>query len=114
MIRDQGEAAVLVEGSDEEGFWIAGYALQERSFEQEELRDAYLTAYQMMQHGGERTGELLSAYLNGEMGYLPQRLEETEIVEVFGKYKPVARKVQPVLGTIPEEFRIERNIVGDP
>ncbi|KNZ71851.1 hypothetical protein J132_05808, partial [Termitomyces sp. J132] len=30
------------------------------------------------------------------------------------KYKPVARKVKPVLGTSPEEFRIERHIIGDP
>ena len=30
------------------------------------------------------------------------------------KYKPVARKVRPVLGTLPARFRIERNIIGDP
>ena len=30
------------------------------------------------------------------------------------KYKPVARKVQPILGTLPSRFRIERNIIGDP
>ena len=30
------------------------------------------------------------------------------------KYKPVAEKVKPVLGTSPEEFRIERCIAGDP
>src|ERR1700742_104241 len=29
-------------------------------------------------------------------------------------YKPVARKVKPVYGTLPEAFRIERQIVGDP
>ena len=66
MIRDQGEAAVLIERSEEEGFWIAGYALKEESFEKGELRDAYLAAYQATQCGGERTGELLSAYLSGE------------------------------------------------
>ena len=114
MIRDQGEAAVLIEGSEEEGFWIVGYALKEGSFEQEELRDAYLTAYQETRRRGEQTGELLSAYLSGELGYLPQEQEETGVVEVFEKYKPVARKVRPVLGTTLEEFRIERNIVGDP
>ena len=30
------------------------------------------------------------------------------------KYKPVARKTRPVLGTLPARFRIERNIIGDP
>ena len=30
------------------------------------------------------------------------------------KYKPVAKKVKPILGTLPAEFRIVRNITGDP
>lgn len=30
------------------------------------------------------------------------------------KYKPVARKVKPVLGTLPEDFRVKREIKGDP
>ena len=30
------------------------------------------------------------------------------------KYKPVALKTRPVLGTVPERFRIVRNITGDP
>ena len=36
---------------------------------------------------------------------------------VFGtskKYKPVARKVKPVISTLPSEFRIVRRITGDP
>lgn len=36
-------------------------------------------------------------------------------VRIFAtKYKKVADKVRPVLGTQPAEFRIERNITGDP
>ena len=30
------------------------------------------------------------------------------------KYKPVAKKVKPVVASVPNEFRIERNIIGDP
>ncbi|KAF7350636.1 Integrase catalytic domain-containing protein [Mycena sanguinolenta] len=30
------------------------------------------------------------------------------------KYKPVAQKICPVLGTLPDKFRIERHIIGDP
>jgi hypothetical protein len=30
------------------------------------------------------------------------------------KYKPVAKKVKPVGATLPKEFRIVRNIQGDP
>ncbi len=39
---------------------------------------------------------------------------ESETVSVYGKYKPVALKVRPQLAPMPEEFRIERNITGDP
>ena len=36
------------------------------------------------------------------------------VKSVFGKYKPVALKVKPVKAPLPEEFRIEQNIQGDP
>jgi hypothetical protein len=46
----------------------------------------------------------------------PPAPKTDEIKEVFAgkKYKPVALKVRPVFQDQPEEFRIERNIVGDP
>jgi len=38
----------------------------------------------------------------------------TKIVDCFAKkYKPVALKVKPVLGTLPERFRITKEIIGD-
>jgi len=38
----------------------------------------------------------------------------TQIVDCFAKkYKPVALKVKPVLETLPERFRITREIIGD-
>ncbi|KAI5823349.1 hypothetical protein K523DRAFT_344509 [Schizophyllum commune Tattone D] len=45
---------------------------------------------------------------------LPKRSEEELAVLAGKKYKPVALKVRPVYGTVPEEFRIERHILGDP
>ncbi|KIM34964.1 hypothetical protein M413DRAFT_14812 [Hebeloma cylindrosporum] len=30
------------------------------------------------------------------------------------KYKPVAQKISPIYGDLPEKFRIKRNIIGDP
>jgi hypothetical protein len=30
------------------------------------------------------------------------------------KYKPVANKVRPVIGELPEKFRIEHEIIGNP
>jgi len=39
----------------------------------------------------------------------------TKIVNCFAKkYKLVALKVKPVLGTLLERFRITREIIGDP
>ncbi len=41
-----------------------------------------------------------------------------EAAEVFlkteKKYKPVAMKVRPIAGTLPQHFRIVRNRIGDP
>ncbi|KAL1657622.1 hypothetical protein GGF50DRAFT_22719, partial [Schizophyllum commune] len=45
---------------------------------------------------------------------LPQRPDVDAAVLAGRKYKPVALKVRPVYGTVPEEFRIERHILGDP
>ena len=33
---------------------------------------------------------------------------------VTKKYKPVARKIKPVIAKLPKKYRIGRNIVGDP
>lgn len=41
-------------------------------------------------------------------------LQDVKEVLVGKKYKPVALKVRPVFEPLPEEFRIERNITGDP
>ena len=38
------------------------------------------------------------------------------LAEVYAKkkYKPVAQKIRPVLGSLPDKFRIERHIYGNP
>jgi len=42
-------------------------------------------------------------------------LEETADAVCFAKkYKPVASKLKPMLGTLLEKFRIIREIMGDP
>jgi hypothetical protein len=30
------------------------------------------------------------------------------------KYKPITKKVRPVIGELPEKFHIERKIIGNP
>ena len=45
-----------------------------------------------------------------------KKRQEQEAKSVFAgkKYKPVDKKVRPILAELPAEFRIERNITGDP
>lgn len=38
----------------------------------------------------------------------------SEPMEVFGKYKPVAIKARPIKAELPDEYRVIRNITGDP
>jgi hypothetical protein len=48
----------------------------------------------------------------------PQVRDPLETIPIFvsakKKYKPVAKKVRSVLAPVPEQFRIVRNILGDP
>ena len=54
------------------------------------------------------------------VGYRPWGTEDEQNLEierqVFAgkKYKPVDQKVRPIRGTLPEEFRIIREIKGEP
>jgi Integrase zinc binding domain/RNase H-like domain found in reverse transcriptase len=41
-------------------------------------------------------------------------IPEESYLKTTKKYKPVALKVKPILGELPDKFRIIRNIVGDP
>jgi hypothetical protein len=46
----------------------------------------------------------------------PTQYSLPPLAEVYAKkkYKPVAQKIRPVLDTLPDKFRIERHIHGDP
>ena len=56
------------------------------------------------------------AWGSEQVKFLEQVKQKAAPVQVLAskKYKPVALKVKPHLGTLPDEFRIVRNIVGDP
>ena len=47
-----------------------------------------------------------------EVCYCPQCTVQSQFATK--KYKPVALRVKPVMGTLPEKFRIEQKILGDP
>ena len=55
--------------------------------------------------------ELLSKYLDACVSSKTGRKQEARSVY---KYKPVALKTKPVIGELLGEFRIQREIIGDP
>jgi hypothetical protein len=54
-----------------------------------------------------------TAHDNTDSREQPKNIRESKLT-TKKKYKPVALKVKPVLGELPEKFRIIRNIIGDP
>ena len=123
LIREQGEAALVIEG--DEGSWkITGYTLPRRntSFEQEEMRNAFLAQSMTNKKFEDKDRAVLTEYLeNGtrkkqEEGV--RLIRSTNMVEInersVYKYKPVDKKVKPVVQELPAEFRIRREIKGDP
>jgi hypothetical protein len=116
LIDDQGEIALVLEGEEDE-CKIVGYALPKinKNFENIEVRNAFLAQAmegQMFEDGDQG---LLSRYL--DRATLPEavnnRAKVEELRSVY-KYKPVALKVKPVVQELPAEFRIKREIIGDP
>ncbi|KAG5730113.1 hypothetical protein E4T56_gene1873 [Termitomyces sp. T112] len=129
VVVDQGEVAVMIGEKENGEVVVTGYTINHSGFKNQELRDVYLQAFAAEGDVGGRDEKTLAAYLNGQLCQIPEKLEEIlvqqesleleagvgETAQVFSKkYKPVARKVKPVLGTSPEEFRIARCITGDP
>ena len=101
-------------------------------FEQREIRDAYL-AKAILEPGPEdNERELVHKYMcrlpadrdservhsspRGQFALTELDNQGTPVVQVFAgkKYKPVAQKVKPVYQELPEQYRIIRDIRGDP
>ncbi|KAF9254038.1 hypothetical protein L218DRAFT_1010187 [Marasmius fiardii PR-910] len=97
-----------------------------RKFDSRELAEAFAIA-SVQDFGSAEARQVMDAYLQNQMKdgqpvyslwrekLLPTAFPDAESIKsVFGKYKPVALKVKPVKVTLPEEFRVERKITGDP
>ena len=116
MISDQGELAVRIEGSGDQ--WkITGYCLpkHEDSFQNDEVRNVFLAQTMENPVYEDSDREVLSQYLD-TMG-LPVEVNsqtKSQGARSVYKYKPVALKTRPVVQELPAEFRIKREIIGDP
>jgi hypothetical protein len=113
---DQGEAAFMIE-ADKNDVKIVGYTLpkQGKIFRRSEVRNAFLAQTMLNPIFEEWDRNLLSQYLNNMI--VPMAVNNQTIAEdvrsVY-KYKPVALKIRPVVQELPAEFRIRREIIGDP
>ena len=81
-------------------------------------RNIYLTEAVNHSKVTDKVRGQLSNYLLGSFRRKMSDLENFETKDrpasVFTKYKPVALKVRPVYAELPEQYRIKREIKGDP
>ena len=116
MIEDQGELAFILEQVDDD-CKIVAYTAPKRgeNFQDGEVRNAFLAQAMSNKVFEDDDREILSKYL--DTATLPVAMNNQNLVEdvrsVY-KYKPVALKVRPVVQELPAEFRIKREIIGDP
>ena len=116
MINDQGELAVILEG-DNDRLKIVGYASPRKGkcFQDNEIRNVFLTQTMDSPIYEDSDREVLSKYLDTVA--LPVEVSGQVIdngARSVYKYKPVALKTRPVVQELPAEFRIKREIIGDP
>ena len=116
MIGDQGELAVIVEGSDDQ-YKFTGYCFPKQGgvFQDDEVRNVFLAQTMENPIFEDSDRAVLSQYLD-TVG-LPVEVNSQMIndgARSVYKYKPVALKTRPVIQELPAEFRIKREIIGDP
>ena len=117
------EIAVILEMSEDGIARIVATAAPDDGllFTQEEKNIVYLQQALYEPGFDKQDREVFEQYLNTLHGTFAQvsgnpKAQEAKVKGVSSgkKYKPVDKKVRPVYGTLPEEFRVVRNIKGDP
>ena len=116
MIEDQGEIALILEQEGDQ-CKIVKYALPKKgeNFQENEVRNVYLAQTMETPVYEDTDRNILTKYLDAVA--LPvevnSQMKCDNVRNVF-KYKPVALKTRPVVQELPAEFRIKREILGDP
>ena len=115
-MEDQGELAVILEGENDQ--WkITGYAFPKENehFQDDEVRNIFLSQSMSNPIYEDSERKILSQYLDTMT--LPVEVNMQTVnsgARSVYKYKPVALKTRPVVQELPAEFRIKREIIGDP
>lgn len=132
MIKNQGEIAVIVEQNAQGEYMIThvNKPRKDNTFQKDEIRDLFLAQAVSSNNWQDKEREQVGTYLSqayserevdkqarGVFGLQEVQIDRDKIsaqVFVTKKYKPVALKVKPVLQALPSQYRIKREIVGDP
>ncbi|KAH7868546.1 uncharacterized protein C8R40DRAFT_1061721, partial [Lentinula edodes] len=122
--KDQGEVAIVFEVKKNGEVEIDSYCLPpKKKFTYDGLRNAYLVASVDATAHDKHAQHSLSSYLSSVYsmdiktpGTNISTASTAEPMAVLAsrKYKPVAKKVRPIIGELPQKFRIIRDIKGDP
>ena len=143
MIADQGDVAIIVEESQSTPgqFFISAYrSFDPNTLSKSDIIASYLTACDPVATESDLSQVALlrasdtfpskrtisstpstssnphfrySIYSSGSVSH-SDTLSDTVAVYGARKYKPVAQKIRPVLAELPDKFRIQRKIIGDP
>jgi hypothetical protein len=117
-MEERGEVALLLEyDKKSEGLSIRGYAKPRKtSFSDKEKRDIYLAEAVNNSDLSDRDRGQIDSYLLGAYRQKMSERDDDPTAKVFvtKKYKPVALKVRPVYTELPAQYRIRREIRGDP
>ena len=107
---------MIVEG-DGDRYKFTGYCLPKKngSFGKDEVRSVFLAQTMDNPVYEDRDREVLSQYLDtvGLPVEVSKEAVKTGARSVY-KYKPVALKTRPLIQELPAQFRIKREIIGDP
>ena len=112
-----GEVALILEYDKEsQRVCIQGYSVaKSKTFSKDEKRDAYLAEAVNCSDIPDKDRGQFSNYLLSNLVRQKQEEHKDPTVSIFAsKYKPVALKTRPVIAGLPEQFRIKREIRGDP
>ena len=95
---------------------LRGYAKAKNGeFSEKEKRNTYLAEAMKCADVTDRAREQITSYFLSEYRKEPEICEESATTLLnTKKYKPVALKIRPVYTELPDNFRIKREIRGDP
>jgi len=117
-VDEGGEVALILEYEEKtEKLSMRGYALPKlKMFSPTERRNAYVAEAANCSDLPDRSREQVNNFLMNVYRKRRDEREEDPMVSVLAtkKYKPVALKVKPVYAELPSQYRITRNIKGDP